>query len=1231
MKTYILVLIIALFSAHVISQTYDYKRKYTDPNRSSTDYFGNAVDVENNYLVATNTGDFEDASESNPLDSAGSALIYIKVNNEWVINQKISAYDRVVGDAFGTAAKMQGDELFISAVFNASDSLSNNPLLESGAVYVYKRNGLGQYMPTQKIVAFDRNGNENYGKSIDVHGEWLVIGAIYEDKDANGASVLGSKPGAAYVYRKNTGNGNWDFFQKLSHVSRNDLDRFGFSCAVYNNQIAIGAYSHDFDLAETTPILDAGAVYTYSFNGTSWVYQAKLIRGSRTQGDSFGYALDINEDKMVIAAPFKTLNGGNNNRGALNIYKLVGNNWVSNQTSILYPRAAENFPADFNRIGNFGFSISMKHDAFFVSAPEESRFLPSPAMTSYGAVFRYELSGSTYTLTYTQEYLAPEKHEYATFGFSLAVDSNVLIVGAPGENKDSLDQIPLLDSAGAFYIYEQCIQANVPQLSPSISICQGDSVQLIVNTSSQLNSAKDWYWYTGTYATGTLVDSTDTIWVSPTTTTTYSVAGEGFCVGANLSDSVGMVTVNVNSNPTVTINASPGTSICEGESLTLSGSGASTYVWDNGVVDGTSFTPTATTTYKVVGTDLNGCKDSLNQLITLISPPTVGINYSGNNTICSGTSVTLSGTGATTYTWDNGVSDGVAFTPLTSATYTVIGGNGTCNGTDNITIAVVAGPTVTASSSVTTVCAGTTVTLSASGADSYSWNSGLGAGQTHTVSPTVTTKYIVTGTETATTCTDVDSVTVTVNTLPSVQANAAPNDSLCLGESLALTGSGANTYTWNNGVTDGDVFTPALGSVNYEVTGTDLNNCTNTAVINIRVFSLPTITASVLPSGNICSGDQVILSGLGGVSYVWDSSGVDIGIVDGTSFTPSVGSNNFTVTGTDVNGCSGTAVQSVAVNPLPTVGISSSAGGQALCEGDSLQLSATGNAQSFSWDNGVTDGVYFTPTIGTTIFTVSATSANQCIATAMVSVLVNSKDDATITPVLPLCRGEEIQTLVTQTPGGIWQGIGMNAATGEFDPSIAGEGMHEIVYTSSGTCEDSDTIYIEVYTELIVNAIEDSVCFGDSDGEIGVTVVQGALPYNYLWGAGETTSVLSDLGEGIYGVEVRDANNCKEELEVSVYLTENCDYHEFLPNVFSPNGDGLNDVFYVRGKGFESLSLIIFDRWGNTVFETTDKDIGWDGTKGGKKLNSDVYVYRLEIVYYTGEVVEREGNVLLAF
>ena len=1232
MKIYILGIFIVLFSLPCLSQTYDYKRKYTDPNRTDSDLFSFAVDVKGDYLVVTNTGDDEDSNELSSLDSAGSALIYVKRGDEWVINQKIVAYDRAAGDAFGTAAKMQGDELFISAVFNGLDSLGNNFLSESGALYVYTRDSQGQYISSQKIVPFDRNGSENYGTSIDVHGEWLVVGAIYEDKDASGvAPPLGAEPGAAYVYRKNSGNGNWDFFQKLSHPSRNDLDRYGFSCAVYNNQIIVGAYSQDYDLAEANYVENGGAAYAYRFDGTNWVYENKMIRASRVEGDNFGYSLDIYEDKMVICAPFKVLNAGTNNNGVIDVYKLVGNNWVSNQSTLIYPHALLSFPADFNRIGAFGGSVVMKEDKFFVSAPGESNFFSSPTRISSGVVFQYDLVGTTYALV--NEFAAPEQHDYAIFGFPLAVDDNVLLVGAPGDTKDSLDQGAVMDSAGAFYIFEQCIHASVPQITPiNSSICIGDSVQLVVNPNGSLNSSKEWYWYTGAYATGTLIDSTDTIWVKPTVTTTYSVAGEGYCIASNLSDSFSTVTVTVNPLPIVTATSTPGTTVCSGENVTLTGGGASTYIWDNSIADGVGFIPSGigTTTYKVIGTDVNGCVDSTTIDVTVSNSITVGINYTGGNPICSGTSVTLSGTGASSYSWSPAITDGSAFTPLVTNTYTVTGTSASgCTATADTTITVVAGPNITVTAGVTSICEGESVTISATGADSYAWT-GLGAGQSQNVTPLVTTTYVVIGTQASTMCTDIDSIEITVNPLPNVVATAQPNDSLCLGESLTLV-SGAPNPVWNNGVFENVVFVPTLGSVDYIATSTDVNGCVNKDTVNVKVFSLPVVSASVSSPGAICSGDLVTLNGFGALSYVWDSSGVDIGILNGVPFMPSSGMNVFTVTGTDVNGCVGTATQSLTVNESPSVSAFSSAGGLALCDGESVSLTATGNGQSYSWNNGVTDGVNFVPPVGSTLYVVTATSANQCTSTAGITLVVNEQEDATIAPVLPLCGGVPIETLSTVTSGGVWQGIGVNALTGEFDASVAGQGVHQIIYTTSGACDDADTINIEVYPELIVNTYGDSVCFGDQDGDISVEVIQGLAPYTYLWDNDETTSAISDLGEGIYSIEVKDGNNCIVNLNIDVLLTESCDYHVFLPNVFSPNGDGSNDVFYARGKGFESLILVVYDRWGNKLFETTDKYLGWDGTKNGKPVDAGVYVYYVKAEYYDGTEEIIEGNICVAY
>lgn len=1231
MKRLILASILLIVCQLLTAQTYDYIKKFTDPNRAYADLFSFAVDVEGEYLVSTNTGDDHDENEMNPLDSAGSALIYKKVNNEWTLNQKIASPDRMAGDAFGTAVAMQGNELALTSVFHPLDSLGNNSMIEAGAVYIYNRNAQGQYVFNQKIVAFDRSIGASYGASIDINGEWMVVGALYEYKDASGNGTIGNEPGAAYIYRKNTGNGNWEFFQKVSHPSRNDLDRFGFTSVIDGAHMAIGAYSQDYDLNELNYIENAGAVYTFEFNGTSWVFQNKLVKTSRTEGDNFGYGIDILEDRMIIGAPFRALNAGNNNQGVIDFYQYSGSSWTTSQGTMIYPHANLPFPGDFNRIGAFGATIRMKYGKVFIGTPGESNFFASPNRISSGTVFQLDLVGNTYT--YATEFTASAPKSFGIFGFPIAVDSNVLVVGAPGETQDSLDAGALLDSAGAFFVFEQCIHSNVPQITPSLtSICGGDSVQLVISSSSDLHSAKEWYWYTGTYGSGTLVDSTDTIWVSPSVTTTYTVAGEGYCVAAESSDSSQSITITVNPSPTITANASPTTTLCSGESVTLTGGGASTYVWDNGVSDGVSFTPTATTTYKVVGTDVNGCVDSTTINITVSAGLTAGINYTGSTTVCSGTPVTLNGTGATTYAWNNGVSDGVAFTPLVTNTYTVTGSSPSgCSDTEDITITVIAGPSVSASSGVTTICEGTSLSLSASGADSYSWDNSLGAGQSHTVSPTVTTTYTVTGTQAATMCTDTDMITITVNNAPNILANALPNDSLCLGESLTLTGSGGVSYTWNQGVVDGIVFTPTLGSIDYIVNGTDASGCIGKDTVNVKVFSQPVISASASASGPICSGSQVILNGFGGVTYTWDSSGVDVGIVDNVPFFPPVGNNIvYTVTGVDANGCSGTAIQSISVNESPSVTAFSSAGGASLCDGDSVQLTAIGNGQSYTWDNGVQDGVYFMPNLGTTLFTVTANSANGCTGQASVSVVVNPQDDATITPILPLCGGVPIQTLIAATPGGVWQGVGVDASSGEFDASVSGQGVHEIVYTTSGTCGDSDTTYIEVYPELLVAVQEDSVCFGDVDGDIAVSA-NGVPPYNYLWDNDETTTSLSGLGEGIYNVTVKDSNNCIVDVSVNVYLTETCDYHLFIPNIFSPNSDGNNDELFVRGKGFQTLDFIVFDRWGNKMFESTDKEIGWDGTFNGTKVSSGVYVYYVEVEYYNGNKEVLEGNVCVTF
>ncbi|MEI2724398.1 MAG: hypothetical protein V9H26_12960 [Verrucomicrobiota bacterium] len=175
-----------------------------------------------------------------------------------------------------------------------------------------------------------------------------------------------------------------------------------------------------------------------------------------------------------------------------------------------------------------------------------------------------------------------------------------------------------------------------------------------------------------------------------------------------------------------------------------------------------------------------------------------------------------------------------------------------------------------------------------------------------TVSPTTTTTYTVTGTTTATGCSNTSTRTVTVHALPTVNSTASVNP-LCAGTSTILTGSGASSYTWTGGVTNGVSFIPTT-TTTYTVTGTAPNGCTKTATKTITVNSLPAVTATA-SSNPICIGTALVLNGGGAATYTWSHA-----VSDNVSFMP-YESNTYTVSGTDANGCINTSSINILVNP----------------------------------------------------------------------------------------------------------------------------------------------------------------------------------------------------------------------------------------------------------------------------------------------------------------------------
>ena len=255
---------------------------------------------------------------------------------------------------------------------------------------------------------------------------------------------------------------------------------------------------------------------------------------------------------------------------------------------------------------------------------------------------------------------------------------------------------------------------------------------------------------------------------------------------------------------------------------------------------------------------------------------------------CSGSAtLTVSGGQAPYQTpvWSNGTTAS-SLSNLCAGNYSVdvTDANG-CVGTQSFTINSGATFTVSTSGNVS-ICAGETTTISASGATTYNWDNGLGAGSSFQVSPNATTTYNVTGTTNG--CSANASLTVNVTQTPLV--SAGNDQSICTGDAITLSGSGATTYVWDNGVQDGVTFVPAVGQTTYTVTGAT-NGCSSTDQVIVTVSQNLTVDAG--PDLQVCSGESIVLSATGANNYVWDSN-----VQNGQSFVPADGINSYTVLGT---------------------------------------------------------------------------------------------------------------------------------------------------------------------------------------------------------------------------------------------------------------------------------------------------------------------------------------------
>ena len=350
-------------------------------------------------------------------------------------------------------------------------------------------------------------------------------------------------------------------------------------------------------------------------------------------------------------------------------------------------------------------------------------------------------------------------------------------------------------------------------LSDTVNICNGSSAQLIVS------GGDSYLWST--------LETTDTITVTPTTDTAYTVV----VTDTNICSTTDTVYVNLN---TVSVNITGNTTVCEGSSYNVSASGGTSYLWNTGdTTASVSFMPTDTTTYTVTVTNSIGCSASDSITVNLIA---TNFTFPTDTFVCAGDSLQMIAGGGVSYSWSTGATTNTDWiTPTDTTTYyiTITDAN-VCSQTDSFVVNYNLFPTLTTSFTDTTLCSNYPLTVTAYGADTYSWTNGDSTAIANITSSANTT-YTVTGTTNG--CSISADVIVTVNQSPDI--NLDDEYLLYTNNSIILGVTGGYTYLWNTGETTKDIFISGdslgHGTYNYWVKATATNGCitTDSTIINV--------------------------------------------------------------------------------------------------------------------------------------------------------------------------------------------------------------------------------------------------------------------------------------------------------------------------------------------------------------------------------------------------------------
>jgi gliding motility-associated-like protein len=745
------------------------------------------------------------------------------------------------------------------------------------------------------------------------------------------------------------------------------------------------------------------------------------------------------------------------------------------------------------------------------------------------------------------------------------------------------------------------------------------------------------------------------------------------------------ITVPNGSGILLPVTASNDTTICGGGNVTLSVSGGQgPYTWTdnfgNNLGTGASInvSPTVNTTYTVTGLAGNPlCPNSSSDQVTVTVGPALTISTTSTNpTTCGGNngSILISGLlNNTTYTVNinsnsssqtsNG-SGQINITGLTIGTYNV---SVTLNGctsntqvntlTDPITLPV---PTLTSSPS-STLCEGDNLTLTATGNSgaTFNWtaptNCGTASSNTYTVNNISTTcggTYSVTQTELG--CTSAAAnITITVNPLP-VISSCNTNANLCAGDTLVLSclpaGGTYSITTGNSSISADTLFAAGSGTNTIQYTVTQ-NGCSNNTSFNITVNPIPAFTLNV-NNPSTCNGTDgsIIINGLTANSSYNVNVNANVTTLNSnangqiTLSNLTQGSYSISIS---ANGCSSTTQTAILNDPpipnAPVINLIPNTTN--LCVGDTIVLTAIGQSgATYTWTNPSGCGTITTNTTSINSitmncsgsYTVTQTVAGCISPSSSVTLTVNQNPTINAGNDVTICKGASIQLNASSNATNIqWTPANTLSSSTILNPvsTPLSTTTYTVTATNAAGCKSTDQITISLY-----NLVADISCNPDNGKPpLSVAFANNSIGADsYLWNFGNgdssvlVTPVYTYENSGEYDVTLIVKNNfgCIDTATCKVIVDVISSF--MVPNIFSPNGDGINDVFKADGIGLSSVKAQIYNRWGALIYEWDDVNGKWDGkAKNGSASPDGVYFFIIEAKGLDGKEYFEKGHVTL--